>query len=119
VVQDLLVQVVQFVEDDEDPLGGVLHDRGQAPSQLMSSPPKVSRQPSSQPLPRIGECGQRSAISEGSILVAYAAYSSTAHQRNEAACRCGGSPVTGSAPGGRRPQHPGGRRPQHPGGREE
>jgi hypothetical protein len=34
-------------------------------------------------LPRIGECGQRSAMSEGSILVAYAAYSSTAHQRNE------------------------------------
>jgi hypothetical protein len=29
VVQDLLIQVVQFVQDHEHPLGDVLHDRGQ------------------------------------------------------------------------------------------
>ena len=33
-----------------------------APSQPCSSPPNVSRQPSSQPVPRSGECGQRSPI---------------------------------------------------------
>ncbi len=46
---------------------------GSAPSQ--PSPPKVIRQPSSQPLPRWGECGQRSAIWRGSRLLPYAAYS--------------------------------------------
>ena len=44
-----------------------------APSQPMSSPPKVSRQPSSQPLPRGGEMGVRSAIWRGSRLLPYAA----------------------------------------------
>src|SRR5690348_4926251 len=48
-----------------------------APSQPMSAPPKVSRQPSSQPVPRCGECGQRSAICAGSMLLPYAAYNST------------------------------------------
>jgi len=37
----------------------------------------------------MGECGQRSAISPGSILVAYAAYNSTAHQRNDAGLDAG------------------------------
>jgi hypothetical protein len=37
----------------------------------------------------MGECGQRSAISPGSILVAYAAYNSTAHQRNDAGLAAG------------------------------
>jgi len=44
-----------------------------APSQPISSPPKVSRHPSSQPLPRCGECGQRYAICTGSMLLPYAA----------------------------------------------
>ena len=39
-----------------------------APSQLRSSPPKVSRQPGSQPVPATGEDGQRWSIWVGSML---------------------------------------------------
>ncbi|SHW30743.1 Uncharacterised protein [Mycobacteroides abscessus subsp. abscessus] len=39
-----------------------------APSQPMSSPPKVSRQPCSQPVPAIGECGARCNICSGCML---------------------------------------------------
>src|SRR5262249_6869950 len=52
-----------------------------APSQPMSAPPNVSRQPSSQPVPRWGECGQRWAIWPESMLLPYAAYSSTGSKR--------------------------------------
>ena len=97
----------------------------------MSSPPKVSRQPSSQPLPRMGECGQRSAMSEGSMLVAYAAYSSTAHQRNEASIargrrggngvrrpdREGGVRAAAGRPGRMRQREPAARENRDPGGR--
>ncbi|SKV13678.1 Uncharacterised protein [Mycobacteroides abscessus subsp. abscessus] len=38
------------------------------PSQPMSSPPKVSRQPCSQPVPAIGECGARCNICSGCML---------------------------------------------------
>ena len=55
----------------------------------MSSPPNVSRQPSSQPLPRCGECGQRSAIWAGSMLLPYAAYIATADQRTMRSARRG------------------------------
>src|SRR5918997_1944576 len=48
---------------------------GSGPSQ--PSPPKVIRQPGSQPVPRRGECGQRRAIWWGSRLLPYAAYSTT------------------------------------------
>ena len=44
-----------------------------APSQPICSPPKVSRQPFSQPVPRSGECGARRVISRASRLPAYAA----------------------------------------------
>src|SRR3954451_8016853 len=47
---------------------------GSAPSQPCSSPPNVSRQPTSQPVPAAGECGQRSSICSGSMLEPYAAY---------------------------------------------
>ena len=39
-----------------------------APSQPKSSPPKVSRQPISQPVPAIGEYGARSFICAGSMF---------------------------------------------------
>ena len=39
-----------------------------APSQLRSSPPKVSRQPGSQPVPATGEDGQRASMWAGSML---------------------------------------------------
>src|SRR6266851_3396506 len=55
-----------------------------APSQPMSAPPKVSRQPSSQPAPRCGECGHRRAICAGSMLLPYAAYNSTGDKRTSA-----------------------------------
>src|SRR5262249_7628384 len=45
-----------------------------APSQPKFSPPKVSRQPLSQPVPVAGECGARSFIFAGSRLLAHAAY---------------------------------------------
>lgn len=44
-----------------------------APSHPMCSPPKVSRQPFSQPVARSGECGARRVMSRGSRLPAYAA----------------------------------------------
>src|SRR5689334_8625967 len=45
-----------------------------APSQPNSSPPKVSRHPSSQPVPWRGEWGQRWLIRRGSMFGPYAAY---------------------------------------------
>jgi len=44
-----------------------------APSQPRSSPPKVSRQPSSQPVPAMGEWGHLWCICAGSRLLPYAA----------------------------------------------
>ena len=47
---------------------------------MTSWPPKVSRHPASQPVPRRGECGAREDICSGSMLEAYAAYSATVVQ---------------------------------------
>src|SRR6478735_10918904 len=47
---------------------------GSAPSQPRSSPPKVSRQPLSHPVPAAGEWGHRSSICSGSMFEPYAAY---------------------------------------------
>ena len=47
---------------------------GSAPSQPSSSPPKLSRQPTSHPVPAAGECGHRSSICSGSMFEPYAAY---------------------------------------------
>ena len=44
-----------------------------APSQPMSSPPKVNRHPCSQPVPAIGEWGARFSICSGSMFDPYAA----------------------------------------------
>src|SRR6266702_2374670 len=54
-----------------------------APSQPRSSPPNVSRQPLSQPVPAAGECGHRSSICSGSMSDPYAPYTPTSGERTD------------------------------------
>src|SRR5262249_20007614 len=81
-----------------------------APSQPMSAPPKVSRQPSSHPDPLCGECGLRSDICAGSMLLPYAAYSSTGDKPMSPGCAAwlGGAKIGPQRAGARAAEGPGG-----------